>query len=161
MCLFFFSSRRRHTRWNCDWSSDVCSSDLETEAVLGDAGSEVSERGAHRGPEILRRGPVRESGRCSQRKRDEDRNGEHGRCATRHSGRPCNCAILSSSPFHVVPLLACGSAALIAQRWKAPGGPFLSVVGRLHGCRTVAAATQAHPTKIVYSRTAVQQRRRS
>src|SRR5689334_23572012 len=25
---FFFSSRRRHTRWNCDWSSDVCSSDL-------------------------------------------------------------------------------------------------------------------------------------
>src|SRR6266481_6902481 len=29
MCLrFFFSSRRRHTRWNCDWSSDVCSSDL-------------------------------------------------------------------------------------------------------------------------------------
>src|SRR6266481_2591936 len=27
---FFFSSRRRHTRWNCDWSSDVCSSDLTT-----------------------------------------------------------------------------------------------------------------------------------
>src|SRR3989338_10071018 len=26
--LCFFSSRRRHTRWNCDWSSDVCSSDL-------------------------------------------------------------------------------------------------------------------------------------
>src|SRR6516164_10933727 len=25
---FFFSSRRRHTRWNCEWSSDVCSSDL-------------------------------------------------------------------------------------------------------------------------------------
>src|SRR5689334_23826096 len=25
--FFFFSSRRRHTRWNCDWSSDVCSSD--------------------------------------------------------------------------------------------------------------------------------------
>src|SRR5690348_17735139 len=28
-CLsFFFSSRRRHTRWTGDWSSDVCSSDL-------------------------------------------------------------------------------------------------------------------------------------
>src|SRR5207253_4574416 len=26
---FFFSSRRRHTRWPRDWSSDVCSSDLE------------------------------------------------------------------------------------------------------------------------------------
>src|SRR5215211_8363216 len=28
MILFFFSSRRRHTRSLCDWSSDVCSSDL-------------------------------------------------------------------------------------------------------------------------------------
>src|SRR5260221_2108539 len=27
-CFFFFSSRRRHTRSLCDWSSDVCSSDL-------------------------------------------------------------------------------------------------------------------------------------
>src|SRR6266487_6312949 len=29
-CFFFFSSRRRHTRWTGDWSSDVCSSDLRT-----------------------------------------------------------------------------------------------------------------------------------
>src|SRR5207237_7884660 len=29
--LFFFSSRRRHTRFKCDWSSDVCSSDLPVE----------------------------------------------------------------------------------------------------------------------------------
>src|SRR2546430_11423983 len=28
LTLFFFSSRRRHTRFDCDWSSDVCSSDL-------------------------------------------------------------------------------------------------------------------------------------
>src|SRR5690625_6642349 len=28
MYIFFFSSRRRHTRWPRDWSSDVCSSDL-------------------------------------------------------------------------------------------------------------------------------------
>src|SRR5690625_6380646 len=28
VCVFFFSSRRRHTRWPRDWSSDVCSSDL-------------------------------------------------------------------------------------------------------------------------------------
>src|SRR5690606_27711323 len=27
-CVFFFSSRRRHTRFSRDWSSDVCSSDL-------------------------------------------------------------------------------------------------------------------------------------
>src|SRR5215204_7205068 len=31
--FFFFSSRRRHTRSLCDWSSDVCSSDLEVLAT--------------------------------------------------------------------------------------------------------------------------------
>src|SRR2546430_16644421 len=30
MRIFFFSSRRRHTRFDCDWSSDVCSSDLKS-----------------------------------------------------------------------------------------------------------------------------------
>src|SRR5438034_8868842 len=39
MCLyslfsFFFSSRRRHTRSLCDWSSDVCSSDLPLLGLL-------------------------------------------------------------------------------------------------------------------------------
>src|SRR5215510_3082236 len=29
--FFFFSSRRRHTRWPRDWSSDVCSSDLDVD----------------------------------------------------------------------------------------------------------------------------------
>src|SRR5947207_13269832 len=37
--VFFFSSRRRHTRSLCDWSSDVCSSDLD----CGEAG--LHERG--------------------------------------------------------------------------------------------------------------------
>src|SRR5688572_32235169 len=32
--FFFFSSRRRHTRFDCDWSSDVCSSDLATQRIL-------------------------------------------------------------------------------------------------------------------------------
>src|SRR5256886_6476819 len=41
--VFFFSSRRRHTRFDCDWSSDVCSSDLFAgigwlEGVLQSAG---------------------------------------------------------------------------------------------------------------------------
>src|SRR5215211_8965990 len=36
MFFFFFSSRRRHTRSLCDWSSDVCSSDLfEGERLVG------------------------------------------------------------------------------------------------------------------------------
>src|SRR2546430_4314587 len=32
--FFFFSSRRRHTRFDCDWSSDVCSSDLWNSLAL-------------------------------------------------------------------------------------------------------------------------------
>src|SRR5207249_9511557 len=42
LCLiFFFSSRRRHTRSKRDWSSDVCSSDLQ---LLGRIGQEILER---------------------------------------------------------------------------------------------------------------------
>src|SRR2546426_2106735 len=35
MLFFFFSSRRRHTRLQGDWSSDVCSSDLDIMPTLG------------------------------------------------------------------------------------------------------------------------------
>src|SRR5439155_2414000 len=38
-----FSSRRRHTRWPRDWSSDVCSSDLEDEDEIGQAKEEQFE----------------------------------------------------------------------------------------------------------------------
>src|SRR4051812_45973163 len=52
LLFFFFSSRRRHTRLTCDWSSDVCSSDLRTPVscstpspfVRGAAPSSTSER---------------------------------------------------------------------------------------------------------------------
>src|SRR3990167_5716159 len=33
--MVFFKSRRRHTRFDCDWSSDVCSSDLTLHTDLG------------------------------------------------------------------------------------------------------------------------------
>src|SRR6516165_11425027 len=39
--LFFLSSRRRHTTFDCDWSSDVCSSDL---AVPADQVEEAARR---------------------------------------------------------------------------------------------------------------------
>src|SRR5260370_14036436 len=42
MCVyFFFSRRRRHTRFKCDWSSDVCSSDLTA------AWADIARRIAH------------------------------------------------------------------------------------------------------------------
>src|SRR5260370_18618882 len=41
--FFFFSSRRRHTRFKCDWSSDVCSSDLTGNSVrAGTVGAGLS-----------------------------------------------------------------------------------------------------------------------
>src|SRR5262249_59567318 len=45
--LFFFSSRRRHTRLVSDWSSDVCSSDLFGAGSRGDV-----ERAAARAAEL-------------------------------------------------------------------------------------------------------------
>src|SRR5260370_25907021 len=42
---FFFSSRRRHTIFKCDWSSDVCSSDLTSRIVLGNRESREVARG--------------------------------------------------------------------------------------------------------------------
>src|SRR5207237_5678884 len=50
LCVaFFFSSRRRHTRFKCDWSSDVCSSDLSVAGRIPPAvryilGNEACER---------------------------------------------------------------------------------------------------------------------
>src|SRR5206468_8670751 len=46
LILFFFSSRRRHTRSDRDWSSDVCSSDLTALTVLCAACLMLSHRAA-------------------------------------------------------------------------------------------------------------------
>src|SRR2546430_9615557 len=43
--VFFFSSRRRHTRFDCDWSSDVCSSDLFAALEGPEAGTYFRGRG--------------------------------------------------------------------------------------------------------------------
>src|SRR5438876_8016447 len=52
--FFFFSSRRRHTRWTGDWSSDVCSSDLvlafDAAIACGDTGSLAEAVAWYRGP---------------------------------------------------------------------------------------------------------------
>src|SRR2546430_3503284 len=59
---FFFSSRRRHTRFDCDWSSDVCSSDLvhgEANFVVRFAPASVLDGGCGTGRvgrELARRG---------------------------------------------------------------------------------------------------------
>src|SRR5690606_40764441 len=50
--FFFFSSRRRHTRFSRDWSSDVCSSDL---LLTGDTPVEIEPLVPNRGPGVARR----------------------------------------------------------------------------------------------------------
>src|SRR5215475_7476515 len=51
--LFFFSSRRRHTRFSRDWSSDVCSSDLPNpDTVIRCFDSCIGADGAEKYPPI-------------------------------------------------------------------------------------------------------------
>src|SRR2546428_12147187 len=47
--FFFFSSRRRHTRSDRDWSSDVCSSDLTTSNIISKSISIGTGRATYRG----------------------------------------------------------------------------------------------------------------
>src|SRR3712207_327879 len=49
VCFFFFSSRRRHTRYWRDWSSDVCSSDLVGAFLAGDAPNVIPDTAELRG----------------------------------------------------------------------------------------------------------------
>src|SRR5438034_7665213 len=58
--FFFFSSRRRHTRSLCDWSSDVCSSDLMSELMAegdGQAGRRMVGQ-QHDRARLGKRGPL-------------------------------------------------------------------------------------------------------
>src|SRR5207237_4114583 len=70
-CVFFFSSRRRHTRFKCDWSSDVCSSDLAAgfSAVLC----------VQQGPVERAAGDAAARAGCSGRGAAADRGGDRGR----------------------------------------------------------------------------------
>src|SRR5256886_1054350 len=71
---FFFSSRRRHTGFDCDWSSDVCSSDLRIErAVARPPEEEEQERHADRAGDVAPRQhcQAEESPRRGGRGRDD------------------------------------------------------------------------------------------
>src|SRR2546430_10373236 len=66
--FFFFSSRRRHTRFDCDWSSDVCSSDLR-EYCCDEAVEQYS-------PQYDRDGQADGRGRLSKGGRSEEHTSE-------------------------------------------------------------------------------------
>src|SRR5258707_598717 len=83
--LFFFSSRRRHTRYWRDWSSDVCSSDLAPTVVTGlEQGDEMIQR------EIF--GPV-----VTVQRFDDDEQALAWRSEERRVGKECRSRW---SPYH-------------------------------------------------------------
>src|SRR2546430_34507 len=98
--IFFFSSRRRHTRFDCDWSSDVCSSDLYRASQPVDDASGCGHRvrrdwRTYRGSEIRAR-------RSTNEIPDEEKPGEVERSITTRSeerrvGKECRSRW---SPYH-------------------------------------------------------------
>src|SRR5215208_4312201 len=95
LVFFFFSSRRRHTRWPRDWSSDVCSSDLD----LAEVDAALVRRGelAHRFLDIRRHAEVLGEEIVSPERQNAERNagsgealdrGRHRAIAARDDHRP-------------------------------------------------------------------------
>src|SRR3712207_6929219 len=76
--IFFFSSRRRHTRYWRDWSSDVCSSDLPAAVVGGNRGGRRSRGTPTSAPRPLRGRPEHPASARPARS-EEGRVGEEGR----------------------------------------------------------------------------------
>src|SRR5260221_8430964 len=65
--FFFFSSRRRHTRSLCDWSSDVCSSDLKQGA------GDETQRDLHcRSDPFFVKGVFQKKAGCQQQNKNPD-----------------------------------------------------------------------------------------
>src|SRR5439155_8094994 len=81
---FFFSSRRRHTRWPRDWSSDVCSSDLPDRPLLVALGSSRTLLGFD-AEYVSRNGELPLAYNF----------GELGRSEERRVGKECRCRALS------------------------------------------------------------------
>src|SRR2546430_11978270 len=72
--IFFFSSRRRHTRFDCDWSSDVCSSDLPEPGMH--VGERPEEHPVARHREVHARARERESVRGAEDRYENDERDE-------------------------------------------------------------------------------------
>src|SRR5690625_7391208 len=95
--FFFFSCRRRHTRWPRDWSSDVCSSDLSAlqwgillwlglgASGIGYLGWNLGARRVNTGQLEIGRAPCRESRKAGRGGDDADKNREREERGRRRS----------------------------------------------------------------------------
>src|SRR2546427_1719291 len=71
--FFFFSSRRRHTRFDCDWRSDVCSSDLG----LRPDGIHLAQQLLREEPELFPDRPVAGERRATRDRKSTRLNSSH------------------------------------------------------------------------------------
>src|SRR2546430_5515206 len=96
--FFFFSSRRRHTRFDCDWSSDVCSSDLWGGARQGDRGEQIAPHPDQLGSRLVGQKQAKAADRCGQGSREPVReHRDHQRSEERRVGKECRSRW---SPYH-------------------------------------------------------------
>src|SRR3712207_8252760 len=99
MCSLFFSSRRRHTRYWRDWSSDVCSSDLDAEEL--DQGQEQQRVGppVPAAPAVATHAAQGERQDGDEREREHAERGDRGggRSEERRVGKECRSRW---SPYH-------------------------------------------------------------
>src|SRR5690348_18011388 len=89
--FFFFSSRRRHTRWTGDWSSDVCSSDLP---FFQCSGYPSSNPGCARGGELAFPDCKDGISQCAKQSSDAPVTGavfKNFRSEERRVGKECRC----------------------------------------------------------------------
>src|SRR5258707_5142390 len=99
MIVFFFSSRRRHTRYWRDWSSDVCSSDLvPTPHRLGAEAHDIEVERPRAPPLAPRSAPLRlDRQAVRQELRRRERGLEENRSEERRVGKECRSRW---SPYH-------------------------------------------------------------
>src|SRR5882762_10638995 len=114
--FFFFSSRRRHTRFKCDWSSDVCSSDLKL--YISVSGLPAFDKA---GRFIGYRGVARH---ITERKRAEEAL-RHMQIELAHANRVATMGQLSASIAQEVkqPITAAVTYAFAARRWLSAEPP--------------------------------------
>src|SRR5215475_9159393 len=124
MLFFFFSSRRRHTRFSRDWSSDVCSSDLPRDGTVLGVRPLAAPCGPGRGGALVARAARRPRGGCTC---DRDR---VLACLHRGGGRDDRAhAVLASTCAAACP--SGGSQALAATA-RSPGWSDAEVISGSH-----------------------------
>src|SRR6266568_8382008 len=148
--FFFFSSRRRHTRWNCDWSSDVCSSDLRRRArARGNPRLAAEPQGRGDPGTVRRQRQPQECGGSAGRAGARWRSGGRRVARSRRLGRACadrrRLGNISSDMYTVLKIILLFDALILttAVLLQAGQGGGLASLGGGAGTETIMGGRQA------------------